>query len=150
MNVYDFDDTIYKGDSGVDIIKFGLKKHPVLVFTTLFKTCFVFAAYIFKKKEIVDIKESALSFIFKIKNKNKFIQEFIDKHISNIKPWYYEKKEENDLIISASPNNRLERPLIQPIILGKSSASIVTSSCDRMRCNVGDILSSPIVNTNTL
>ena len=102
MNVYDFDGTIYNGDSGIDIVKYGLKKHPFLVLFTIIKTCFVFAGYIFKKKEIVDVKESALSFIFKIKDKNKFIDEFIDNHVKKIKPWYYKIQKENDLVISAS------------------------------------------------
>ena len=28
MNVYDFDDTIYDGDTNKDIIKYALKKYP--------------------------------------------------------------------------------------------------------------------------
>ena len=30
MNVYDFDKTIYDGDSSVDFYKFSLKRHPKL------------------------------------------------------------------------------------------------------------------------
>ena len=30
MNIYDFDGTIYDGDSCRDIVKYGLKKHPIL------------------------------------------------------------------------------------------------------------------------
>ncbi len=31
MNVYDFDGTIYNGDSGVDFIKYSIIKHPFIV-----------------------------------------------------------------------------------------------------------------------
>ena len=31
MNIYDFDNTIYNGDSCKDIVKYGFKKYPKLV-----------------------------------------------------------------------------------------------------------------------
>lgn len=102
MNVYDFDGTIYDGDSGVDIVKYGLKTHTFLVIWTLLKTCFVFLGYIFKKREIVDVKVSALSFLIKINNINEFINDFIKIHKKNIKFWYYKMQREDDIVISAS------------------------------------------------
>ena len=35
MNVYDFDNTIYDGDSTKDIVIYGLKKYPKLVIPVL-------------------------------------------------------------------------------------------------------------------
>ena len=32
LNLYDFDGTIYDGDSGVDLILFSIKKRPSLLF----------------------------------------------------------------------------------------------------------------------
>ena len=43
-----------------------------------------------------------LSFLFKIKDTEKFIDGFVDSHIKNIKPWYLSKKDDKDIIISAS------------------------------------------------
>ena len=31
MNIYDFEGTLYAGDSTMDFLKFSLKKHPALV-----------------------------------------------------------------------------------------------------------------------
>ena len=35
MNIYDFDGTIYNGDSCRDIVKYGLKKHPFITLKAL-------------------------------------------------------------------------------------------------------------------
>ena len=37
MYIYDFDDTIYDGDTNKDIIKYGLKKHFKLTVQALLK-----------------------------------------------------------------------------------------------------------------
>ena len=37
MNIYDFDDTIYNGDTNRDILMYGFKKHPFLVLKALKK-----------------------------------------------------------------------------------------------------------------
>ena len=38
VNVYDFDKTIYKRDSGVDFILFSMKKYPFKVLKSILKT----------------------------------------------------------------------------------------------------------------
>ena len=35
MNVYDFDDTIYDGDTNRDLMKYSFKRHPFLVIKAL-------------------------------------------------------------------------------------------------------------------
>ena len=42
MNVYDFDDTIYDGDTNKDLLKYSLKKYPLLVIKSLLKTIIPF------------------------------------------------------------------------------------------------------------
>ena len=34
-DLYDFDGTIYDGDSGIDFVKFAIKKHPSFIFGIL-------------------------------------------------------------------------------------------------------------------
>lgn len=102
MNLYDFDDTIYDGDSCKDIVLFGLKKHPILTIKSLFRTFIYFIKYKSDKVPFEKVKESMLSFIFKIKNKEDFINSFVEEHIKKIKPWYKEKQTKNDIIVSAS------------------------------------------------
>ena len=37
MNVYDFDDTIYNGDTNKDLIKYSLKKYPKRIGSTVYR-----------------------------------------------------------------------------------------------------------------
>lgn len=102
MNIYDFDNTIYDGESNADIIKFGLKKHFFITLKALRKTRKLNSEYKRGFLEFERVKETMLSFIFEIPNYPKFIDEFVTRNMKKIKPWYYSKKNENDLILSAS------------------------------------------------
>lgn len=102
MNIYDFDDTIYNGDTNRDIIVYGFKKHPFLVLKALKKAKKLQKEYKNGLVEFERVKEALLSFIFQIKNYPKFINDFVDLHMKKIKPWYINRKSDNDIIISAS------------------------------------------------
>mgnify|MGYP000009497061 FL=1 len=100
--LYDFDGTIYDGDSSVDFFKFCLKKDKS-IYKMLPKMFIKFIAY--KSKNITDteLKEYIFSFLKKFKNIDSLIDEFWQTHKSKIKKFYLEKKHDNDIIISASP-----------------------------------------------
>ena len=51
MNIYDFDKTIYDGDSSIDFYKFCVKKNKLLILNS-FKVLFYYFLYIFKMKNI--------------------------------------------------------------------------------------------------
>lgn len=102
MNVYDFDGTIYNGDTNKDLIKYAFKKYPKLVWKSLMSARKLKKEYEHNLVEFERVKEELLSFIFKINNYPQFINEFVDNHMKNIKPWYMSKKTENDVILSAS------------------------------------------------
>lgn len=102
MNIYDFDDTIYNGDTNRDILMYGFKKHPFLVLKALKKAKKLQNDYKRGVIEFERVKEAMLSFIFQIKNYPKFINDFVDSHMKNIKPWYLNRRTQNDIIISAS------------------------------------------------
>ena len=38
MNIYDFDNTIFKGDSSIKFIKYSLLRHPFIVIPSMFKS----------------------------------------------------------------------------------------------------------------
>ena len=38
MNIYDFDDTIYAGDTMKDIFKYSAVRHPILLIKSIFKS----------------------------------------------------------------------------------------------------------------
>lgn len=102
MNIYDFDNTIYNGDSCRDLVLFGLKKYPNITIKSLIKANILNRKYKRKKIPFERVKEELLSFIFKINNYQKFINEFVCTHMKKIKPWYLTRKTDNDIIVSAS------------------------------------------------
>lgn len=102
MNVYDFDKTIYEGDSSVDFFVFCLFQYPLLLFYIPYQLLFI-VAYKFhlcnKEKE----KSAFFSFIKFIPNLNEKVQLFWENNIKHIADWYLKQQREDDVIISASP-----------------------------------------------
>lgn len=103
MNVYDFDKTIYNGDSTIDFYLFCLKKHPSIL---LYIPAQIKGVILFKmgKIEKKKFKELFFSFLVKINDIERDIVLFWDEHEIKIKEWYKNKHREDDVIISASPH----------------------------------------------
>jgi len=102
MNVYDFDKTIYDGDSTLDFYLYNLKKNPLLI-RYIFLQVFALALYILKIKDKEYFKEKFYSFLNGIKDIDFEISLFWKKNEKKIKEWYLKQYKSNDLIISASP-----------------------------------------------
>lgn len=102
MNVYDFDETIYSGDSTRDFYFYSIKKHPSLL-RFLPKQGFAFLKYMFGIINKTQFKEKFYMFLSGIDDIDKEVNLFWDKNISKIKKWYLEGKKDEDVIISASP-----------------------------------------------
>ncbi|MBR2138374.1 MAG: haloacid dehalogenase-like hydrolase [Bacilli bacterium] len=102
MYIYDFDDTIYDGDTNKDIIKYGLKKHFKITLKALLKAKKLNKEYKRGMIEFERVKEAMLSFIYQTPNADAFITMFVEAHLHKIKPWYINKRTENDVVISAS------------------------------------------------
>lgn len=102
MNVYDFDNTIYKGDSTFDFYIFSLKRHKkiLLLVPSLFAGFLKF--YLFKKGTKTDFKENMYKFL-KYCNIETDLIDFWKSHKTNIKSFYLKQQKEDDIIISASP-----------------------------------------------
>ena len=58
MNAYDFDGTIYDGDSGAEFIKFMFFKKPIFMTGHLLKSSVGFIKYKMKKIEFKEMKEN--------------------------------------------------------------------------------------------
>ena len=98
-DLYDFDGTIYDGDSGVDIILFALKKYPKIFFLLIIN-CF---KYLFKIIDKETFKGYMFSFVKYIDNMDEFLNEFWDRNECKIKTfWKNKKSHKKDIIISAS------------------------------------------------
>ena len=102
MNVYDFDGTIYRGDSSVDFWIFCMKRHPGIILDLPGQ---IFAAIKCKLGAIdkLRFKERYFSFLRRLKDPRAEVSLFWDAKQKRIKEWYLNRKQEDDLIISASP-----------------------------------------------
>lgn len=103
MNVYDFDNTIYRGETVLDFYKFYLKKdisllkYIPLIFSVLlrYKMRRISLEELEKKASIYS--EKNIPHIFKFSAK-----EFWDKHESKIKDFYLKQQRADDVVVSAS------------------------------------------------
>ncbi|MBQ7203260.1 MAG: haloacid dehalogenase-like hydrolase [Eubacterium sp.] len=111
MNVFDFDNTIYDGESTLDLFFFYIVRKPWLV-KHLYTILKAFARY--KKgdvslSEVIEryvpmVEKDALR-VFDFENDPKV---FWDKHERKIKPLYQKLRSDDDLIITASPDFNIE------------------------------------------
>lgn len=102
MNVYDFDETIYDGDSTRDFYFFCLKRYPKILLL-LPMLAFNFAKYVFGFFTKTQFKEKFYKFLTFLPDTDKEVSAFWEKNKNKIKKWYLKQKKDNDLIISASP-----------------------------------------------
>jgi len=102
INAYDFDETIYDGDSSVDFYKFCLKKNKKVLLALPIQIYGV-VVYLLKIKDKTYFKEKVFSFLKMIKNVDDLIKKFWEKNYIKIKPWYLKQKSPSDVIVSASP-----------------------------------------------
>ncbi len=109
MNVYDFDDTIYKGDSTANFFLYCLKKHPKMIITFPSTAWAVFRFYVLKKGTKTQFKEVFYRFL-KYCDVEKDLEDFWNVHMHRIKIWYRQQHKDNDVIISASPEFLLKIP----------------------------------------
>ena len=109
MNVYDFDGTIYRGDSTWDFFCFCLKKYPRTWFslprTALCALCF--SLHLLSKTKF---KENFYRFLRGVPNVRQAVEQFWDSHMEKIQPWYRQLRQSGDLVISASPEFLLKIP----------------------------------------
>lgn len=103
MNVYDFDKTIYQGDSSVDFFLFCLLRHPLLFLYLPYQTI-VIIAYKLKLCSKEAEKSAFFSFLRLIHDIDEDIRLFWARNIKKISKWYLRQKKDDDVVISASPN----------------------------------------------
>lgn len=135
FNAYDFDKTIYDGDSTLDFYFFCLARKPYLLFLFPY-TCVFFVMYklgIINKKKF---KEKFFVFLKFIKNIDELINIFWDTHYKKIKTWFLNDKSKNKIIISASPDfllrdicNRIGVDELIASIVDKNTGKFISENC---------------------
>lgn len=122
-NVYDFDGTIYDGDSSVDFYLYCLKRKPSIIFLLPIQILGIIL-YKLKIKNKEYMKEKYFCFFKKIKNIDDYVDDFWNKNKCKIKKWYLNQKDKSDVIISASPEFLL-KPLKKILGIDRVIASKV-------------------------
>lgn len=102
MNVYDFDGTIYSGDSSVDFYLYCLKKQPGLA-VYWFRQVWGICLHAFGRISTGDMKERFFSFLAGLQDPKGMAEKFWVERSHRIMNWYLERKESEDVVISASP-----------------------------------------------
>lgn len=105
MNVYDFDNTIYDGESTVDFYMFCLRRNiklikllPMLMIKMLkYKLCLISIDEL--EKYVVKYSKKLIE---AVPDPEKTAQEFWEKNFYKIKPFYLSQKKPDDIILSAS------------------------------------------------
>lgn len=122
MNVYDFDGTLYNGDSTIDFYKYCLsqKKSILRHFPIQFKGWFGFHIGLYDHTRM---KEHYYRF-FKDITIEETVENFWDQNIQKIADWYSEKHQDDDVVISASPD------------------FLIRSACKRI--GIKNVIASPI------
>lgn len=104
MNVYDFDNTIYRGESAIDFFLYFLKRDPKLIAYAP-KVIKALAGY---KAQKISIDEALAEYgalvedyCRTIENLDEHIKNFWDLNCKKIKPFYFGIRKDDDVILSA-------------------------------------------------
>lgn len=134
MNVFDFDNTIYRGDSTRDFVLYCMRRHPLAL---CYVPCIAYYAiryYLFHDGTKTEFKERMYTFL-RACHGEKDVELFWQSHIQRIKPFYRRMHRSDDVIISASPEfllKPLERLLDITVIASK--VDINTGRYDGLNC----------------
>ena len=112
MNVYDFDKTIFDGDSTFRFLKYILRHHPsvVLCAPRVAGNALLFATGLREKQAF---KERLFQLVFSgFEDVEGLLRAFWDEHAGGIKKWYFETQRADDVVITASPVD-IVRPMCE-------------------------------------
>ena len=137
MNVYDFDGTIYEGDSTVDFYMYSLWVKPSLIryLPKQVAGLLLYNLHIITKTQF---KEYFFCFLRGF-DRRSVVLDFWDKRRGKIGMWYLSKQKPNDVIISASPEFLL-KPICEQLgirILIASKVSPKTGEFTGKNCYGG-------------
>ena len=114
MNVWDFDNTIYDGESTVDFFLFCLKKKKTLIkyLPLVLYTAFLYKIRLLSIDKLLKITEKMTSeFINSNENFDSLAKEFWKLNRGKLKESYLHKLNSTDVIITASPRFLIENIL---------------------------------------
>ena len=108
MNVYDFDNTIYRGDSTFQFVLWLYCHRPKTLFS-LPRTLLFGVLYGLHVVPKLTFKENLYHMFTHVKDMDEAADTFVKSHLNCIKQWYIDGKKEDDVVISASPEFMISR-----------------------------------------
>lgn len=123
MNVFDFDKTIYDGDSTRDFFVYCLKKYPK-TWKTLPRTGGCGMLFLLRLMPKTRFKQNFYRFVRCVPQIEQAVEAFWDSHMGCIQDWYCAIRQAGDLVISASPEFLL-RPVCRRLGILEPIASRV-------------------------
>lgn len=111
MNVYDFDNTIYDGETLVDFILYYVKTDPRIwkYIPKLLVIAFKDKFHLFTVEEAITAYAGFLEgYYTKLGNLDDDVKKFWDENEHKIKPWYAKVQREDDIIVSGSTDFLLD------------------------------------------
>lgn len=132
MNCYDFDKTIYHGDSSCDFYCFCLKRHKKIMRRWPSQALAFVRHYLFHTISKTQMKEVFYRYFCDICDMDAELAAFWQMHLQKIEPYYLKQKQETDVIISASPSFFL-KPACQSLGLSHLIASEVDAQTGQYR-----------------
>ncbi|MDO4563281.1 MAG: haloacid dehalogenase-like hydrolase [Clostridia bacterium] len=102
MNVYDFDKTIYDGDSSVDFYRYCVLRYPQIIRKAPRQAAAV-VCYGLGRITKTQMKQALFAYMALLPDTLRAAEDFWSTHRERIKTWYIVQKREDDVIISASP-----------------------------------------------
>lgn len=124
MNVYDFDKTIYRGDSERDFYFYALRKHPGLLRFLPGQLAAFFQHYMLHRIDKTAMKQRFAAYLAGVDGAA-LLPGFWQNHRKKIYPWYRKAHRADDLVISASP-----RFLLEPICRNLGIKHLIASEVD--------------------
>lgn len=103
MNVYDFDRTLFPGDSSIHFWRFCIKRYPS-VLLVLPKASVAMVKYWAGKYVWGDVMQTFFGFLKHVPDITDAVEDFWNAKYEKIYKWFYEVKTPDDVIISAAPD----------------------------------------------
>ncbi len=123
MNVYDFDNTIFRGDSTARFYLYCLARTPRMLRRL---PRLAWEALTLLRRDKQRFKQDMFAFLQDLKDPEGMIARFWSRNIRRVKRFYLQKKRDDDIIISASPEF-----LIRPAMARLGKARVLASPVDR-------------------
>ena len=114
MNTYDFDQTVFQPDSSFCFVLFCLRHFPRAVLHARPAVSVKGLQRLMKQADTKELKEKIFSFLPRLDDVDRIVEEFWLAHRKNLAPWYLAQKRPDDVIISASPDFLL-RPICEEL-----------------------------------